>query len=101
MGFDVLFCPGESLHPRNVESKRTRHSLAEPGPTKLQIMNTHSIAQRSRVLWQRRELSAAKQIRDLRIGRFVEQKGITVREETSLLSINDGTREVWIKEPGA
>jgi len=52
------------------------------------------------MLWPRR-LSAAKQIRDLAPGRDVEEKGIAARKESSWLSINDGTAEVGIKEPGA
>ena len=52
------------------------------------------------MLWPCR-LSAAKQIRDLAAGRDVEGKGITARKESSWLSINSGTAEVGITEPGA
>ena len=101
MGVAVLFCPGVSLHPRNVESKHTRRSLAETGSTKLK---NHEHAFHSATLPDAlavRGLSAAKPIRDLTPGRDVEEKGITAREETCRLSITDGTREVEIKEPRA
>ena len=107
MGVDVLSCPGVSpvlTHRFIPEALKVNapgtHSANWIQPSS-KIMNMHSIAQSSQMLWSRRGLSAAKQIRDLAPGIDVEEKGITAREESSRLSNNDGTGEVGTKEPGA
>ena len=107
MGVAAPSCPGVSpvlMHSfipeaLKVSAPGTHSPKLDPPSSK--IMNRHSIAQSFQMLWSRRRLSAAKQIRDLAPGRDVEEKGITAREESSRLSINDGTGEAGTKEPGA
>lgn len=107
MGVDALSCPGVSpfltyrFTPEALKVNAPGTHSPKRDPPGSKIMNRHSIAQSSRMLWSRQGLSTAKQIRDLARERDAEEQGSTAREESSRLLNNDGTGEVESKEPGA